>query len=710
MPFKVGAKVLINTTTAAYQGVQTVTTSTPYSVSFASAGTGAIAANATVSLFENIGVKGVSLSNANSMNQDTWLNFRTFGNESTNTPGGQSVIQYETARGTLSQPLPPQSGDFLGAFYLQTNLGSGTDATSAGSRTIVTATSGTGTVATLTYASTGVALYLVGELVNISGVVPAGYNGTYQVISCTATQITYYNPTTGSMTQPGFITPLGSSTGATPGSTPASYFTTDNYRFPPQQFAANATENHRTLTLGTYTASATTAGVLTISGISTTATTAASGTGTVATISFAANATASPPFLVGGLINIEGMTPTGYNGTWQVLTCTSTAVTFNCPATGSQTVAGTIKNYIFNGFELRPNTATTPIPRTATAFILNQVTTTNANGLLGAEGTYNIGGVGVPIAWTDTCTYSTMSAGMGMAYDQTAKSRVYSPATRIRTLSLSPEITEFNSGQFGFSPQAYSFPDRRRLLTAITGGNTLNIPWHSVKVGDTMTVTATGNGLTANTAYYVATIVDVNNITLASDSALTTPVTGLTNGTNKNQIMNVYSNATSFSLNLRNLRASTNQNNSGLLNAVPNVLNDQLGQITFSGNRNGTVGLPAVGGANIVNAASQVQTQTASMTAQAVADWTTTSTPSKLVFATTAVNSIVPTNTLTIASSVITAAAPIAFPAYTIAGKPATGTVGQQICISNSVTVGGRMAFWDTTNARWSYVSDNTAV
>jgi hypothetical protein len=40
----------------------------------------------------------------------------------------------------------------------------------------------------------------------------------------------------------------------------------------------------------------------------------------------------------------------------------------------------------------------------------------------------------------------------------------------------------------------------------------------------------------------------------------------------------------------------------------------------------------------------------------------------------------------------------------------AAGAVGFQICISDSTTNGGRMAYWDTTNNRWNYVSDDTAV
>ena len=66
---------------------------------------------------------------------------------------------------------------------------------------------------------------------------------------------------------------------------------------------------------------------------------------------------------------------------------------------------------------------------------------------------------------------------------------------------------------------------------------------------------------------------------------------------------------------------------------------------------------------------------------------------------------------LTVDNTKITAAVPFKFPTYTAAASAAvTGAVGWQISISDSPTVGGRMAFWDTTNARWSYISDNSAV
>ena len=56
---------------------------------------------------------------------------------------------------------------------------------------------------------------------------------------------------------------------------------------------------------------------------------------------------------------------------------------------------------------------------------------------------------------------------------------------------------------------------------------------------------------------------------------------------------------------------------------------------------------------------------------------------------------------------------PVQFPVYTVAGKPASGVVGQQIAISDSAqgsNPNGMMAFWDTSNGRWSYIHDNSAV
>ena len=66
----------------------------------------------------------------------------------------------------------------------------------------------------------------------------------------------------------------------------------------------------------------------------------ASGTGSTATLTFAARPTV--PFTVGQSILIAGVTPTGYNGTKTVTACTNNSVSFASTTTGAMTVAGTI--------------------------------------------------------------------------------------------------------------------------------------------------------------------------------------------------------------------------------------------------------------------------------------------------------------------------------------------------------------------------------
>jgi len=69
---------------------------------------------------------------------------------------------------------------------------------------------------------------------------------------------------------------------------------------------------------------------------------------------------------------------------------------------------------------------------------------------------------------------------------------------------------------------------------------------------------------------------------------------------------------------------------------------------------------------------------------------------------------------LTVTDTNVTSARPFVFPAYTAAAANAiTGAVGWQIAITDSAggsNPNGMMAFWDTTNARWSYIHDNSAV
>jgi hypothetical protein len=78
------------------------------------------------------------------------------------------------------------------------------------------------------------------------------------------------------------------------------------------------------------------------------ATTGASGTGTTATVTFAAQSVA--PYAVGSTIRVAGVTPSGYNGDFVVTACTINSVTWASTTTGAQTVAGTVsgpQGYVF---------------------------------------------------------------------------------------------------------------------------------------------------------------------------------------------------------------------------------------------------------------------------------------------------------------------------------------------------------------------------
>jgi hypothetical protein len=67
-----------------------------------------------------------------------------------------------------------------------------------------TAATGNGTTATLTFSST--AYYpIVGQVITVSGVVPAGYNGTFTVTASSLTTVSYLNTTTAAQTTAGTV-------------------------------------------------------------------------------------------------------------------------------------------------------------------------------------------------------------------------------------------------------------------------------------------------------------------------------------------------------------------------------------------------------------------------------------------------------------------------------------------------------------------------
>jgi hypothetical protein len=70
-----------------------------------------------------------------------------------------------------------------------------------------TGASGTGSVATLTFATQSVAPFTVGQSITVAGVTPTGYNGVKTVTACTTSSVSYSSTTTGAQTVAGTIVP-----------------------------------------------------------------------------------------------------------------------------------------------------------------------------------------------------------------------------------------------------------------------------------------------------------------------------------------------------------------------------------------------------------------------------------------------------------------------------------------------------------------------
>ena len=68
-----------------------------------------------------------------------------------------------------------------------------------------TAVNGTGTTATITFATQAAAPFPVGSTILVEGVTAAGYNGVYTVTACTTTTVSYANATTGAATVQGIV-------------------------------------------------------------------------------------------------------------------------------------------------------------------------------------------------------------------------------------------------------------------------------------------------------------------------------------------------------------------------------------------------------------------------------------------------------------------------------------------------------------------------
>lgn len=75
-----------------------------------------------------------------------------------------------------------------------------------GKTVIVTGGSYTGQIATLTYASQVTAPFQPGQTIVVANVTPSGYNGTFSVLTCNTTAVTYASNVSSAITGVGTIT------------------------------------------------------------------------------------------------------------------------------------------------------------------------------------------------------------------------------------------------------------------------------------------------------------------------------------------------------------------------------------------------------------------------------------------------------------------------------------------------------------------------
>lgn len=198
----------------------------------------------------------------------------------------------------------------------------------------ISGSSGNGSVASMSFASPQLsAPFPSGATIIVSGLLPSGYNGTYSVISSNTTHVTYANPTNGPVTQAGFVRSSGVGMIIQGSANVGSLVSAGDI--------SGSNINGSTFTATLFSGNG--ASITNINMFNTgmrVVVTATAGTGSIQTLSFSAQSYA--PFTAGQSVTVSGISPSGYNGTYTVLSCTTTAVTMAGSATGSMIQSGTI--------------------------------------------------------------------------------------------------------------------------------------------------------------------------------------------------------------------------------------------------------------------------------------------------------------------------------------------------------------------------------
>jgi len=480
--------------------------------------------------------------------------------------------------------------------------------------------------------------YAVGQTVTISGVNPSGYDGTVVITART------FNGTTNSISYALVSNPGAYVSGGTIGAANTVTNAPTGIRFRSYDLNQRLTQDNRVVMLdmsannftmksNAYTfqnkvvsSSANVGGVfnyLTLGATGATLSGDLAVNGGQATLSMASAAT--QPYLVGQRVVIAGVTPSGYNGTFNIVGVNFTAGSTNQiivtlasdPGTwtsGGTITYGTVVNNItaatWSGTDITTTANTASVFNTnATTLNVGSAATTMRIGA--GSGTLTIGNPTVVGSSTSQTLFNTATTlNIGAATGTT----IINNDISVSGGKSSPIISTFGGSTFiteEYSTNPYAFP------LHLAGKRTDNVnPQDGDFIG--LTYQAFGSG---------------TNFVNIGTQAMTYKTSG--------------DNSIDFFL----------DNNAG-----PNVTTNPI-----------TISAPITTFRNGTNAS---------------------------------VSSVA-----TFESAKVSFLSPVKFPTYTAtAANAITGAVGWQISISDSPTVGGRMAFWDTTNSRWSYISDNSAV
>jgi hypothetical protein len=376
------------------------------------------------------------------------------------------------------------------------NIVAATSSTTASTPYTVLSTSSITTLAgTVTINFTGPVTFPVGSQIVVTGVQPSGYNGTYTVTASTSTSVSYVNPTTGAQTQSGAIVglagpavPVFSTVNNSPTVTvvfPNNGYSV-GYSFPilvpvtvggltlSGNFIVQSIVDANTFTITALNSASSTAVAAMNSGNAryqyfigvgqaptfagygtggygaggygtgvsllvgrTFATTAATGDGTTATLSFSGYYYIP----VGSTIQVSGVTPSGYNNlSGQTFTVTASnpgavtsTVSYANTTTGAQTVAGTITVTSWNSYPTIGTYATTATSGTGTTatitvsgtyyfptgyyVTISGVSPSSYNGTFKITGSTQAGG-NTTISYTSTATGSQVTAGTATVFNK----------------------------------------------------------------------------------------------------------------------------------------------------------------------------------------------------------------------------------------------------------------------------------------------------